>query len=422
MGVAAVGLLYAAVKRTVCGRGRFDRRLRPGPDARGGPDVPVQQPRRHADPSWCWRPTLTPRAIEKAGWTWLAVAGAVIGLAFLSQDAAGIRDCAGPGTGLSLGGARRVGRRLPAPWAAAAGIVVVAGSYVAALPADPGLRTAVHGRLERPTASWNSPSATTAWAGFTGAGGGARPAGLRRRCHGRIQRRTCRWFRRCGRERLGFGGSRRDPPHVRHQFRRRGVLAAAGGPDPAGRRAVVHPARARDVPNPCGAPALGRLAGAHSRHLQLHERHRPPVLCGGAGPGDRGAGRHRFPGTVAGPGLLARPGCPGRDGAGHLGLVRHAPGPGSGLASRAPGHHRGPGGARRRGFGPAGGQHGGASGAVPQGRHGRRRDPLPARRRAREHRLDAGDRRAAAFRFDPHVRAHRVRDGRRLRGSRQGRQ
>ena len=35
-------------------------------------------------------------------------------------------------------------------------------------------------------------------------------------------------------------------------------------------------------------------------------------------------------------------------------------------------------------------------------------------------RLDAGDRGPAAFRVDPHVRAHRVRDGRRLRGGRQG--
>ena len=160
----------------------------------------------------------------------------------------------------------------------------------------------------------------------------------------------------------------------------------------------------------------GWLRG-HGRDLQLHGRHRAPVLRRGAGPGGRSPGGHRLRGTVAGPRLLAGPDCPGRDGPGQLGLVRGAPGPRPGLAARAPGGRRGPGRPRRRGRCSCGvRQPAGSSGPVPQGRRRRRRDPLAAGRRPGHHRLDAGDGGPAALRFHPHVRAHRVRDGR-LRGA-----
>ena len=56
--------------------------------------------------------------------------------------------------------------------------------------------------------------------------------------------------------------------------------------------------RARDGRR-CAPPlrALGRLAAGHRADLQLHGRDHPPVLHGGARAGDRRAGRHRGDGS-----------------------------------------------------------------------------------------------------------------------------
>ena len=59
--------------------------------------------------------------------------------------------------------------------------------------------------------------------------------------------------------------------------------------------------RAADRPGPGRGAAVGRLADRHRAGLQLHERHHPPVLHGGPGPGDRRAGRHRRGHRVARP-------------------------------------------------------------------------------------------------------------------------
>ena len=60
-----------------------------------------------------------------------------------------------------------------------------------------------------------------------------------------------------------------------------GALGLADLAPPAHRRA----ARQRD--------RLGRLAARHRHRAQLRQRHHPPVLHGGSGPGDRRARRHR---------------------------------------------------------------------------------------------------------------------------------
>ena len=73
---------------------------------------------------------LTTRAIEKAGWKWLAAAGAVIGLAFLSKMLQGFLIVPGLALAYLWAAPTTLGRRLVHLLAAAAGIAVVAGSYI----------------------------------------------------------------------------------------------------------------------------------------------------------------------------------------------------------------------------------------------------------------------------------------------------
>ena len=88
-------------------------------------------------------------------------------------------------------------------------------------------------------------------------------------------------------------------------------MAAAGGPDLCGRGVCDHAARPANGPDPRRADSLGWLAGHHRGGVQLHERHRPPLLHGGARAGHRRGDRDRGNAVVAAP--LRHP---GRDGAG----------------------------------------------------------------------------------------------------------
>jgi len=137
MGVAAVGLLYLTLKRVS------------GPAAgllAGGalaltPVAALMFRFNNPDAmlTFCLvlAAYLTTRAIEKAGWGWLAAAGAVIGLAFLSKMLQGFLIV--PGLGLAYLWAAPVSlrRRLLHLLGAAAGILVVAGSYVALFQLTP---------------------------------------------------------------------------------------------------------------------------------------------------------------------------------------------------------------------------------------------------------------------------------------------
>ena len=130
MGVAAVGLLYLTVKRVS------------GPAAgllAGGALAltPVaalmfrfNNPDAMLTLCLVLAAYLTTRAIEKAGWKWLAAAGAVIGLAFLSKMLQGFLIVPGLALAYLWAAPTTLGRRLLHLLAAAAGIVVVAGSYV----------------------------------------------------------------------------------------------------------------------------------------------------------------------------------------------------------------------------------------------------------------------------------------------------
>lgn len=137
MGVAAVGLLYLTVKRVS------------GPAAgllAGGALAltPVaalmfrfNNPDAMLTLCLVLAAYLTTRAIEKAGWKWLAAAGAVIGLAFLIKMLQGFLIVPGLALAYLWAAPTTLGRRLLHLLAAAAGIAVVAGSYLALFQLTP---------------------------------------------------------------------------------------------------------------------------------------------------------------------------------------------------------------------------------------------------------------------------------------------
>ncbi|QYF88537.1 glycosyltransferase family 39 protein [Arthrobacter sp. PAMC25284] len=137
MGVAAVGLLYLTVKRVS------------GPAAgllAGGALAltPVaalmfrfNNPDAMLTLCLVLAAYLTTRAIEKAGWKWLAAAGAVIGLAFLTKMLQGFLIVPALGLAYLWAAPTTLGRRLLHLLGAAAGIVVVAGSYIALFQLTP---------------------------------------------------------------------------------------------------------------------------------------------------------------------------------------------------------------------------------------------------------------------------------------------
>ncbi|SFT75930.1 glycosyltransferase family 39 protein [Arthrobacter sp. ov118] len=130
MGVAAVGLLYLTVKRVS------------GPAAglmAGGALAltPVaalmfrfNNPDAMLTLCLVLAAYLTTRAIEKAGWKWLAAAGAVIGLAFLTKMLQGFLIVPALALAYLWAAPATLGRRLLHLLAAAGGIMVVAGSYL----------------------------------------------------------------------------------------------------------------------------------------------------------------------------------------------------------------------------------------------------------------------------------------------------
>ncbi|CAH0275011.1 hypothetical protein SRABI83_03757 [Arthrobacter sp. Bi83] len=137
MGVAAVGLLYLTVKRVS------------GPAAgllAGGalaltPVAALMFRFNNPDALLTLCLVLaayfTTRAIEKAGWKWLAVAGAVIGLAFLTKMLQGFLIVPCLALAYVWAAPTTLGRRVLHLLAAAGGIVLVAGSYIALFQLTP---------------------------------------------------------------------------------------------------------------------------------------------------------------------------------------------------------------------------------------------------------------------------------------------
>ena len=348
---------------------------------------------------------LTTRAIEKAGWKWLAAAGAVIGLAFLTKMLQGFLIVPGLALAYLWAAPTSLGRRFLHLLAAAGGIVLVAGSYIALFQLTP-----VSARPYMAGSETNSfLELTFGYNGLgriTGSEGGGGGVGGARGWHGR----ECRLRR-----------GRGDHPDVRDQLRRRGVLAASLGPDPAGGRPVVHPPRGPHLLYPGGPGAVGRLAAGHRGDPELHGRHRPPLLRCCAGPGDRRTGGHRSSGTVAGPGLLA--------GADYAGRARSWPAP-SGQRCCWDAMPRGCPGSGwpswssacwpRRRCCSGSISHQAVPGPVPAGGIGDCRGGFAAGRRAGQHGVDLRHRSPAPLRIYSDVGPHSVRDGRTGRAVRTG--
>lgn len=130
MGVAAVGLLYLTVKR-VSGPGAG---LLAGSALALTPVAALMFRFNNPDAMLTLCLVLaayfTTRAIERAGWKWLAAAGAVIGLAFLSKMLQGFLIVPGLGLAYLWAAPTTLRKRLLHLLAALAGIAVVAGSYI----------------------------------------------------------------------------------------------------------------------------------------------------------------------------------------------------------------------------------------------------------------------------------------------------
>ncbi|MHC6219296.1 glycosyltransferase family 39 protein [Arthrobacter sp. MMS24-S77] len=137
MGVAAVGFLYLTVKR-VSGPGAG---LLAGGALALTPVAALMFRFNNPDAMLTLCLVLaayfTTRAIERAGWKWLAAAGAVVGLAFLSKMLQGFLIVPGLGLAYLWAAPTTLRRRLLHLLGALAGIGVVAGSYIALFQLTP---------------------------------------------------------------------------------------------------------------------------------------------------------------------------------------------------------------------------------------------------------------------------------------------
>ncbi|MDQ0851635.1 4-amino-4-deoxy-L-arabinose transferase-like glycosyltransferase [Arthrobacter sp. B3I9] len=137
MGVSAVGVLYLAVKR-VSGPAAG---LLAGAALALTPVAALMFRFNNPDAmlTLCLvlAAYLTTRAIEKASWKWLVAAGAVIGLAFLAKMLQGFLIVPGLALAYLWAAPATLGRRVLHLLGAAAGIAVVAGSYLALFQLTP---------------------------------------------------------------------------------------------------------------------------------------------------------------------------------------------------------------------------------------------------------------------------------------------
>ncbi|MDQ0117229.1 4-amino-4-deoxy-L-arabinose transferase-like glycosyltransferase [Pseudarthrobacter defluvii] len=137
MGVAAVGVLYLAVKR-VSGPAAG---LLAGAALALTPVAALMFKFNNPDAMLALCLVLaayfTIRAIERAGWKWLVAAGAVIGLAFLTKMLQGFLVVPALGLAYLWAAPTSIGRRLAHLVGALAGIIVVAGSYIALFQLTP---------------------------------------------------------------------------------------------------------------------------------------------------------------------------------------------------------------------------------------------------------------------------------------------
>ena len=237
------------------------------------------------------------RAIESGRTRWLVLAGALLGAGFLTKMLQAFLVLPGFALVYLVAGPPRLARRCGQLLAGGAALLVAAGWWVAIVMLTPAAGPYVGGST--------NDSILQLALGYNGLGrldgnetGSVGPGAG----HGGS---------------AAFSGAAGPAPAVRRGHGRPDQLAAARGADLAGWPAVADLAAAADRPAARRGPALGRLAAGHWPGVQLHERHHPPVLHGGAGARHRRAGRPRRGGRLAGPRGTGRAAGPGRFGADH---------------------------------------------------------------------------------------------------------
>ena len=207
------------------------------------------------------------RAVEKAGARWLALVGVLVGFAFLTKMLQALLVVPAFALVYLVAAPTTLRRRVLHVLGAGLALLVSAGWWVAVVELVPD--------------SWRpyigGSQTNSVWELIWGYNGLGRLTGDETGSVG-------------GRRRLGRD---RHRPALHRRHRRPGRLAAARGSGARRRRAGRRRPRAAHRPAPCGAAAVGWLAGGHRRGVQPDGRHLPRVLHGGPRPGDRGARRHR---------------------------------------------------------------------------------------------------------------------------------
>ena len=221
------------------------------------------------------------RALEAGRTRWLVLAGAAVGLAFLTKSGQALLPVPALGLAYLVAAPVSLRRRIGQLLLAGVAMVIAAGWWIVAVLAWPAARPALHRRQHRQQ---------SAAAGVRVQRPGPAPRRIRQR-----RRRD----RRRGRRRHRLRRGDRPRAAVPRGIRPGDLLAAAGRPAPAGRGHLADLAQPAGRPGPGRVHHLGRLAAGDGRDLQLHGRHHSPLLHRRAGAGYRGPRRDRRGDRVA---------------------------------------------------------------------------------------------------------------------------
>ena len=280
MGVAAVALLYAAVRRT----------SGPGAGLLAGSALALTPVAalmfRFNNPDALLVLLLVAagycvvRALQSAHSTrWIALSGTAIGFAFLAKLLQAFLVLPALGLVVLVAMPGSIWKRLRDLLVGLVAMVFSAGWFVALVslwPAD-----------SRPYIGGSTDNSLLELAlGYNGLGrvlgGDGNPT------NGSGGPRRWRWPRR-----FDVRRQCRHHPDVRRVDGHRDLLAAAGRAHRPDRRTVVHPACTAHQPHPGGPAAVGWLDGGDGRGVQLYEGHHAPLLHDRPGSRSCRRGRHR---------------------------------------------------------------------------------------------------------------------------------